>query len=426
MTALDSVSADVLDDLNWWTRPAAERDALFARLRAGNPRPFVPELDLEGTPRGGGFWALTRLDDIREVSRRPDDFCSGEGINIFDQPPRLRRYRGSFIDMDNPEHARQRRIVSRGFTAQALEALRANVTRTSREIIGSVAGRGECDFVTEVAALLPLRIVNNMMGIPRSQEKFIFDQTNVIMAASDPEYVSDQSPRGVARAVMAAGERLAELLRGLAEDRIREPREDLITVLVAARTEENLTPAELASFFILLVGAGNETTRNAIAHGLLALTQFPGQRALWQRDPGTRTSRAVEELVRWSSPVLHMRRTVTRDGVRLGEQEFARGDKVVLWYRSANQDEQYFTAPTAFDITREPNPHVTFGSPGPHHCLGANLARLELSVAFRTLFELLPDIRAVGEPDPLRSNFLHGIKHLRAEFTAAPKTAVPE
>ena len=420
MTTAESLSANVLDDLDWWTRPVAERDALFAWLRAENPRPFVPELDLAGTPRGGGFWALTRLDDIQEVSRRPDDFCSGAGINIFDQPPRLREYRGSIIDMDNPEHARQRRIVSRGFTPRALERLRADITRTAREIIGSVAGRGECDFVTEVAALLPLRIVSNMMGIPRSQERFIVDQTNVIMAASDPEYVSDQTPRGITRAVMSAGESLAELLRALAEERISEPRDDLITALVAARAEENLTPAELASFFILLVGAGNETTRNAIAHGLLAFTQFPEQRALWQRDPGPRTARAVEELLRWSSPVLHMRRTVTRDGVRLGEQEFARGDKVVLWYRSANQDERYFTDPTAFDITREPGPHVTFGSPGPHYCLGASLARLELSVVFGTLFEMLPDVCAAGDPVPLRSNFLHGIKHLGAEFTAAP------
>ncbi|GAB2983257.1 cytochrome P450 [Amycolatopsis acidiphila] len=421
MTTIESAGADVLDDLNWWTRPVAERDALFARLRAENPRPFVPELDLNGTPRGGGFWALTRLDDIKEVSKRPDDFRSGAGINIFDQPPRLKEYRGSIIDMDNPEHARQRRIVSRGFTAKTLEALREDVLHTSRDIIGAVAGRGECDFVTEVAALIPLRIVNNMMGIPRSQERFIFDQTNIIMAASDPEYVADQTPRGVAGAVMAAGERLAGLLQELAEDRIKAPKDDLITALVAARTEENLTPQELASFFILLVGAGNETTRNAIAHGLLALTRFPEQNRLWQSDLETHTARAVEELVRWSSPVLHMRRTVTRDGVRLGEQEFSAGDKVVLWYRSANQDEQYFADPTAFDITREPNPHVTFGSPGPHHCLGANLARLELSVAFRTLFELLPDIRAVGEPDPLRSNFLHGIKHLRAEFTPVAK-----
>ncbi|HVW44709.1 MAG TPA: cytochrome P450 [Amycolatopsis sp.] len=417
MTTTESTSADVLDNLDWWTRPVAERDALFAALRARNPRPFVPELDLNGSPRGGGFWALTKLDDLKEVTRRPDDFCSGKGINIFDQPPRLKEYRGSIIDMDNPEHARQRRIVSRGFTARTLEALRDDVVRTAREIIGSVAEKGECDFVTEVAALLPLRIVNNMMGIPRSHERFIFEQTNVIMAASDAEYVSDQTPRGVARAVMSAGQSLADLLEELANERIKNPTDDLISALVAARAEENLTPTELSSFFVLLVGAGNETTRNAISHGLLALTQFPEQHARWREDPDTHTARAVEELVRWSSPVLHMRRTVTRDGVRLGEQEFAEGEKVVLWYRSANQDEQYFTDPTAFDITREPNPHVTFGSPGPHHCLGANLARLELSVAFRTLFELLPDIRSVGEPEFLRSNFLHGIKHLRAEFT---------
>jgi cytochrome P450 len=425
MTARPGLSADVLDDLDWWTRPVSERDALFAWLRANNPRPFAPELDLSGNPRGGGFWALTRMDDIREVSRRPEDFCSGKGINIFDQPPGLKDYRGSFIDMDNPEHARLRRIVSRGFATKSLEMIRDDVDRAAREIIGSVADKGECDFVTEVAALLPLRIVNNMLGIPRGEEQFIFEQTNVIMAASDPEYVSDQTPRSIARAVGAAGERLAALLHGLAEERIKTPRGDLISLLVAATAEENLTPDELAAFFILLVGAGNETTRNAIAHGLLALTQFPRQRALWQGDPAVHTARAVDEVVRWASPVLHMRRTVTRDGVRLGDQEFAEGDKVVLWYRSGNQDEDHFSDATAFDISREPNPHVTFGSPGPHHCLGANLARLELSVTFRVLFELLPDIRAVGEPAPLRSNFLHGIKHLRAEFTPAPRAVVP-
>ena len=344
MTARHGLSADVLDDLDWWTRPVSERDALFAWLRAANPRPFAPELDLSGNPRGGGFWALTRMDDIREVSRRPDDFCSGKGINIFDQPPGLKDYRGSFIDMDNPEHARLRRIVSRGFAAKSLEAISGLTwTGAAREIIGSVADKGECDFVTEVAALLPLRIVNNMLGIPRSEEQFIFEQTNIIMAASDSEYVSDQTPRGIARAVGAAGQRLADLLHGLAEDRIKSPRGDLISLLVAATAEENLTPDELAAFFILLVGAGNETTRNAISHGLLALTEFPSSGRCGRAIPRPHTARAVEEVVRWASPVLHMRRTVTRDGVRLGDQEFAEGDKVVLWYRSANQDEDYFT-----------------------------------------------------------------------------------
>jgi len=412
-----------LDDLSWWTRPVSERDAFFARLRAEDPRPFVPARSEPGNPRHDGFWALTRHPDVREVSRREQDFCSGQGTQIFDQPPRLREYRGSIIDMDNPEHVRLRRIVGRGFTTRSLERLRVDVSRTSREIIGAVAERGECDFVTDVAALLPLRIVNNMLGIPRSHEKYIFDQTNVIMGASDPEYCPDQAPRAVAVAVQAAGEGLAALLQELAEDRITEPRDDLITKLVAARGEEVLTPAEMARFFILLVGAGNETTRNAIAHGLVALTQFPEQRALWQSDPDAHTASAVEEVVRWASPVLHFRRTVTRDGVRLGEQEFAEGDKVVLWYRSANQDDDVFGDGTAFDIGRDPNPHLAYGAPGPHYCLGANLARLELSVAYRALFELLPDIRAVGEPQLLRSNLLHGIKHLRAEFT--PRRVAP-
>jgi cytochrome P450 len=256
-----------------------------------------------------------------------------------------------------------------------------------------------------------------MLGIPAEHEQYIFDQTNIIMGASDPEYIPDQSPRSVAAAVEAAGEGLANLLSELAEERIAHPRDDLITKLVAATGEEVLTPGEMARFFILLVGAGNETTRNAISHGLLALTQYPEQRSLWQADPGTHTPAAVEELVRWASPVLHFRRTVTRDGVRLGDQEFAEGDKVVLWYRSANQDEDVFPDATSFDIRRQPNPHLGFGAPGPHFCLGANLARLELQVVFGLLLELLPDIRAVGEPQFLRSNLLHGIKHLRAEYT---------
>ncbi len=210
---------------------------------------------------------------------------------------------------------------------------------------------------------------------------------------------------------------MSGLLEELARDRIRNPRDDLVSSLVAAQEEENLTPTELATFFNLLVGAGNETTRNALAHGLSAITRFPEQRELWHSDLDRYTPGAVEELLRWASPVLYMRRTVARDGVMLGEQRFDEGDKVVLWYRSANQDEAYFEDATAFRVTRDPNPHVTFGAPGPHHCLGANLARVELAIAFRTLFELLPDIAATAEPDLLRSNFLHGVKHLPARFT---------
>ncbi|WP_409330842.1 cytochrome P450 [Trujillonella humicola] len=417
MTSTENPPVRRLDDLSWWTQPVADRDAYFARLRAEDPRPFVPPRREPGSPRHDGFWALLTYEDVREVSRREEDFCSGQGTQIFDQPPRLREYRGSIIDMDNPEHVRLRKIVNRGFTPKSLEKLREDVRRIARDLIASVAERGECDFVTDVAGPLPLRIVNDMLGIPDEYEKYIFDQTNIIMGASDPEYIPDQSPRSVAAAVEAAGEGLAELLSHLAEDRIASPRDDLISKLVAAQGEEVLTPGEMARFFILLVGAGNETTRNAISHGLLALTRYPDQRELWRSDLEAHTAPAVEEVVRWASPVLHFRRTVTRDGVRLGDQEFAEGDKVVMWYRSANQDESAFPDGTRFDITRKPNPHVGFGAPGPHFCLGANLARLELGVVFQELLTLLPDIRAVGEPEFLRSNLLHGVKHLRAEFT---------
>jgi cytochrome P450 len=416
MTTRENHPTVELDDLDWWTGSVAERDQLFAWLRSENPRPFVQEQGLDGNPRGRGFWALTRFDDIREVSRRPEDFCSGEGALIFDQSEAMREYRGSIITMDDPRHVRTRKIVSRGFTPRALQRLSGDIERTSREILGSVAERGTCDFVTDVAALIPLRIVNNMMGVPGCYEQYIFDQTNIILGASDAEYVPDQSPRAVGAAVFAASKGLTDLLAELARERIKKPQDDVISALVAAQ-DENLTPQELAAFFILLISAGNETTRNAISHGLRALTLFPEQRALWQSNVSGYAKSAVEEIVRWASPVLHMRRTVTTDGVRLGDQEFVTGDKVVLWYRSANQDEQYFSDPTQFDILRSPNPHLGYGAAGPHFCLGANLARLELSIFFKTLFATLPDIRSVGEPQLLRSNFLHGVKHLRAEFT---------
>jgi cytochrome P450 len=324
---------------------------------------------------------------------------------------------GSIIAMDDPKHVRMRRIVSRGFTPKTLDTLKSDVESIAAEIVAGIADRGRCDFVTEVAALLPLRVIVELMGIPRSEEKFIFDTTNVILGSTDPEYVPDQSPRGVRTALMGAAQDLTALVNELAKDRVNNPRNDLTTTLVAATGEENLTPQELASFFILLVGAGNETTRNAISHGLLALTEHPEQRERWRTNFDAVAPSAVEEIVRWASPVLHMRRTVTADGVRLGDQEFAEGDKVVLWYYSANRDEAVFEDPFQFDVTRKPNEHLGYGGPGPHFCLGAHLARREITIAFREIFRQIPDIRAVGEPAFLRANFIHGIKHLDAEFT---------
>ncbi|MHB8466638.1 MAG: cytochrome P450, partial [Acidimicrobiales bacterium] len=370
----------------------------------------------DGTPYGG-YWSLTRLADIAEVSRRPEEFSSARGANIPDFPPDLTEFFGSIIAMDDPRHARLRRIVSRGFTPKTLDALKADVEATAAEIVAGIAEHGACDFVTEVSAVLPLRVIIDLMGIPRREEEFIVRATNTMFGITDPEYVPDQSARGRRQALEQTGQELAGLVRELAEDRIANPRNDLVTTLVVEGAEgENLTPQELASFFILLVGAGNETTRNAIAHGLRALTANPGQMQLWREDFDGLAAPAVEEIVRWASPVLHMRRTVTVDGTRVGDKEFAAGEKVVLWYYSANRDETVFEDPLGFDIRRRPNDHLGFGAPGPHFCLGAHLARREVTVMFRELMRQLPDIRAVGEPVWMRTNFLNAVKHLPAEF----------
>jgi hypothetical protein len=409
-----------LGTMDLWEGPIEARHEAFARLRAERPIVFFEEPDPESEmfDRGPGFWSLTRHRDVVEASRRADLFCSGQGTNILDIPDDLRDFIGSIINMDDPRHARMRRVVSKVFTPRSLEVLRSDVESIASEVIDEVAGKGECDFVTDVAALLPLRVIVDLMGIPRSQERFIFDHTNLLLGFLDPEYVPEETAEAVVAAVLTAAQGLAGVVYELAEDRIKNPRNDLTTMLVSAEVEDDkLSPTELASFFILLVGAGNETTRNAIAHGLVALTENPDQLALWQSDYDRLAPTAVEEIVRWASPVQHFRRTVTRDGVRLGDHEFSEGEKVVLWYGAANRDPEVFPDPNRFDIQRSPNDHVGFGGPGPHFCLGAHLARREITVMYRELFKRLPDLHTVGEPDRLRSNFIDGIKHLPVEFT---------
>lgn len=421
-SAVDEID---LSDLDWWARPLAEREEAFALLRAERPiaRMIMPELPYPEVPELAQpeteYWAVTRHADLIEASRQATLFCSGKGTNILDLPVPFLEFFGSMINMDDPRHARLRRIVSRGFTPRQLELLRADVEGVAAQIVDEIASRGTCDFVTEVAARLPLRVIVDLMGIPRSQEEFIFDRTNVILGFTDPEYVGDiEDPMAVTGAILAAGQDLAAMVLELAEARTRDPQNDLITALVTSEVDgEHLTPEELASFFILLVVAGNETTRNAIAHGLWLLTDHPDQRDRWLADIDGLAPTAVEEIVRLASPVIHFRRTVTQDGVRLGDHEFSEGDRVVLWYWSANRDEAVFADPFTFDITRTPNDHVGFGGPGPHFCLGAHLARREITVMFRELLTRLPDIHAVAEPQRLRSNFINGIKHLPAAFT---------
>jgi methyl-branched lipid omega-hydroxylase len=418
-----------LSDMDWWLRPLAEREAAFAALRAERPiaRMELPEFPLLGQP-ASHYWAVTRYAEVVEASRQPKLFCSGKGTNIADMPPPFLEFFGSMINMDDPRHARLRRIVSRGFTPRQLDLFKADVEGVAAGIVDDVIERGECDFVTEVAARLPLRVIVDLMGIPRSEEQFIFDRTNVILGFTDAEYVDPgpdpENPATYIGAILGAGQDLANMVTELAEDRIANPRNDLVTALVTSEVDgEHLSPQELASFFILLVVAGNETTRNAIAHGVWALTEHPDQKQRWLDDIDGVTPTAVEEIVRWSSPVIHFRRTVTEDGVRLGDHEFSEGDRVVLWYGSANRDESVFPDPQRFDVTRTPNEHVGFGGPGPHFCLGAHLARREISVMFRELLRRVPDIHATAEPDRLRSNFINGVKHLPAAFAPGRRSA---
>jgi cytochrome P450 len=408
-----------LADLEFWKRSLDERAAVFAMLRAQPELAFYAEPEPPpGLVHGPGFYCLTRHAEVVEASRHPELFCSGQGTNIGDMPAEFLEFFGSMINLDDPRHARFRRIVSRAFTPRFLESLKADVSQIAAEIVTGIAPRGQCDFVTDVAALLPLRVIVDLMGIPRSEEKFIFDRTNVILGFTDPEYVPSENPDEVIGTLLTAGAELADVVREIGEDRVRNPRNDITTALVTAEVDgEQLSTAELASFFILLVVAGNETTRNAIAHGLHLLSQHPDQRARWQADFPAVAPTAVEEIVRCASPVIHFRRTVTTDGARIGDHTFSAGDKVVLWYWSANRDEAVFADAERFDVMRKPNDHVGFGGPGPHFCLGAHLARREITMVFQELFRTLPDIHTTGEPDRLLSAFINGIKHLPAEWT---------
>jgi len=407
-----------LSTLEFWMRPLEEREAAFAALRRERPISFQQEREPSpalGLPRGPGYWALSRHADIVRVSRRPDLYGSGRGTNIPDLPEAFNEFFGSMINMDDPVHGRLRRIVARGFTPRALGRLEADVERRAKQTLDRVIDKGACDFVTEIAAPLPLEIICDLMGIPKSQTRFVFEQTNVILGLGDPEYVPEAS--NIVGAALGAGKALADLMYDLAKRRQQARTDDLTSALLRVDVEGGaLTHQELASFFVLLVVAGNETTRNAISHGMRALCDHPDERRRWASDFEAVAPTAIEEIVRWSSPVIHVRRTVTRD-TELSGQPLRAGEKVVLWYNSGNRDEAAFADPFRFDVRRKPNEHVGFGGPGPHHCLGANLARREIRSIFREILRRLPDLEITGPPERLRSNFIHGIKRMPCAWT---------
>ena len=416
--ALDDID---LSDLTFWSRPLEEREGAFKTLREQRPVAYMPAPDIQlpstiELPELTGYYAVTRHADVLEASRQPELFCSGKGATSqLDMPEVFLEFFGSMINLDDPRHARLRRIVSAAFTPKMIKSFEEQVQTSADQIIDAVIDKGECDFVTEVAARLPLKIICDMMGIPESDYDFVFARSNVILGATDPEYVPEGGD--IAVALLTAGAELAQLVTALGQQRQREPTDDLTSALLNANVDgEHLTEAELASFFILLVVAGNETTRNAISHGMKLLTDHPDQRKAWMADFEAVTPTAVEEIVRVASPVIFMRRTATQD-TTLGGHPIKESDKLILYYWSANRDEDVFDDPFRFDVKRDPNPHVGFGGPGPHFCLGAHLARREITVMFRELFRRIPDMEASGEPSRLLSGFINGIKHLPVTFT---------
>ncbi|KWX66582.1 cytochrome P450 [Mycobacterium sp. NAZ190054] len=402
--------ADIdLGSWDFWGLDDDYRDGAFATLRREAPISFHAAYVADTDSEVAGHWALTRHEDVFFASRHPEIFSSALGITVGDQSPELAEYFGSMIAMDDPRHTRLRNIVRSAFTPRVLALIEDSVRQRARSLVRDMVaahpdGRGE--IVGELAGPLPLQIICDMMGIPERDHQKVFHWTNVILGFGDPDIATDFDE------FVSVAMEIGTYATALAEDRRGNPGDDLTTSLVRAELDgERLTSAEVASFFILLVVAGNETTRNAISHGVLALSRYPEQRERWWADYAGMAPTAVEEIVRWASPVAYMRRTATRD-IEMRGVKIAAGDKVSLWYGSANRDESKFADPWTFDVGRHPNPHVGFGGGGAHFCLGANLARREITVAFEELHRLVPDIHAVAEPDRLHAAFIHGIKRL--------------
>ncbi|CAN5161410.1 cytochrome P450 [soil metagenome] len=404
-------------DRQSWQRPLQDRMEDFAAYRQEGPFTRSEAFNhLSGEM--DAFYAVTRYDELVEISRHPHDFCSGQGsTSIGDMPAEALEFFGSFIQMDDPRHARQRGIVARSFTPRRLQGVLDSVEDICTEVIDAMCEKGEADLVEAISQPFPLLIICDMMGIPRSEFRTVLDATNVILGAGDPEMLGGKD---VVSALFDAGMVLTELMNDLATQRRADPTDDLTSALVHNDVgEDMLAPHEIAPFFILLAVAGNDTTRTATSIGMDLLAKHPEQRRIWQDDLDGVSATAVEEIVRVAAPVTFMRRTVTRP-LTLSGHDFDEGDKLILFYGAANRDPRIFDEPELFDVRRDPNPHVGFGGPGPHFCLGAHLARRELGVVFRQLLSRLPDIEVSGEPvylDAMGVPLVGGIKHLPVRFT---------
>ena len=364
-----------------------------------------------------GFWAVTRFHDIEEVLRDTRTFSSARGIRLEEQDLEEVEARRSMMDMDPPRHSHLRRLVSMLFTRSAVADYVGFVREQARVVLNRALPKGEFDFVEEVSRELPIRVLARIMGVPDADLPLCIELGDAMIAQADPEYsraVIDKEDTSEYRLLPFRSPAAVELMaygHGLAEERRREPKDDLVTKLVQAEVDgERLSEREFDNFFCLLIVAGNETTRHAITHGMRALVDHPDEWRRLREEPGLMPL-AAEEILRYGSPTMHFRRTATQD-LELRGTRIREGDKVVVWFVSGNFDEEVFHEPDRFDVGRNPNPHMTLGSGGPHVCIGAHLARLEIRVMFEELLPRLRDLEITGPIARLRSNFINGIKHM--------------
>ncbi|MEV0355342.1 cytochrome P450 [Nocardia sp. NPDC050697] len=381
----------------------------WAELRRTAPVWWVDQPDGVSGFDDGGYWVVSKLDHIREISKDSETYSSAANTAVIRFNGDIAReeidiQRAMLVNTDPPAHDKLRRIISRGFTPRAVQTLRDALHERAERIVHAAKRTGGGDFVQQIACELPLQAIAELLGVPQSDRGKLFDWSNQMMGYDDPEF--DGNHRVATAEIMGYS-------WNLAEERRRCPADDIVSTLVTADIEgEALGSEEFAWFVILLAVAGNETTRNATTHGMKAFVDFPEQ---WERYRAERPKTAPDEIVRWSTPVVAFQRTALRD-TELGGQQIERGQRVGLFYASANFDEERFDDPFAFDITRNPNPHVGFGGTGTHYCVGANLARLQLDLIFNAIADVMPELRQLSEPVRLRSGWLNGIKSWQVAY----------
>ncbi|MBF6278358.1 MULTISPECIES: cytochrome P450 [Nocardia] len=405
-----------LSSTAFWASSASERESTFAELRERAPVSWHPPVEhtMIEDPNDDGFWAVVTHRMLVEATKRHEDFLSGEGIVMESMPQELLDSAQGFIAMDPPRHTKVRRLLASAFTPRQMQRISDRISANAKRVVDELAPKGEADFVDECAALLPMHNIFDMMGVPESMRHDIAWESRYAGGWSDPEVMAGDP---VIPRLFQAMTFIRETAQEIITARRREPGNDLMSSLVHAEVDgHRLTDDEIVSFFGLLTIAGNDTTRQSTSHAMKALTDFPDQRAWLMEDFDDRVKGAVEEFVRWATPIMTFRRTAARD-CELGGQAIRRGDKVVLFYSSANWDTEVFDHPDRLDLSRDPNPHVSFGGGGIHHCLGNQLARLQLAALFRELLHRLPDIEVSGPPTYTVSTFFHGVNHLPVRFT---------